>query len=368
MTRTFHARSAIAPGPRNGCTIKQRRYGFVKVVPTGFTLVELLVVISIIAILIALLLPAVQAARAAARRVHCMNNLKQIALAIHNYHSAHGKMPECANNYGYTSGNYNQPAAGTINQFANGFSWMAKLLPYMEEDAINDQLNFALPAVSSVGNPSNRELIKSTIPNFICPEDPVNYTPFRDDLNRWWSWTAAGQHFDTEGAGVSTYKGIGNSIEWVAGPTSLFHYIKYNQGDQNDYPIKRTPISFRSVEDGLSNTLMVSERSHACTRASWACAWGSTAAPHSEAHPSRGGMHLGINSTKRIPYHPFPSDCVWLMAWTSYPYAMHSYHVAGVMAALADGSVSFLSETMDEELVTALSHMRDGAPAGGFRP
>lgn len=56
------------------------------------------------------------------------------------------------------------------------------------------------------------------------------------------------------------------------------------------------------------------------------------------------------------------------MAWTSYPYAMHSYHVAGVMAALADGSVSFLSETMDEELVTALSHMRDGAPAGGFRP
>ena len=344
------------------------RYRIVKLVPSGFTLVELLVVIAIIAILIALLLPAVQAARAAARRAQCMNNVKQIALAIHNYHSAFKRMPDNANNHGYTSGNWNQPPDGALNQFANGFSWMAKILPYMEENAIYDQLNFSLPAVSSVGNPSNRELIKSPISNFICPEDPIGYDPVRDDLNRWWASSAAGKGFPVDdGAGASTYKGIGNGIEWIDGPTSLFHYMKYNQGDQNDYPIKRNPISFRQVLDGLSNTLMVSERSHACSRATWACSWGSGAAPHSEAHPSRGGTHLGINSTKRVPYHAFPSDCVWLMDWTSFPYGMHSYHVGGVMCALADGSVSFLSETMDEELVTALGHMRDGLPLSGFR-
>jgi len=345
------------------------RHRFAKLVPAGFTLVELLVVIAIIGILVTLLLPAVQAARTAARRIQCMNNIKQIALAIHSYHSIHDRMPESANNYGYTGGGYSQPPSGAMNEHTNGFSWLVKILPFMEEQAIYDQLNFDLPAVSSVGNPSNRELIKTPIANFMCPEDPVSGDPVRNDLNRWWAWTAGGTNFDNNGeVATATYKGVGNSIEPAQGPVSLFHSIKYNDGNQNQYPVKRGKLSFRLVTDGLSNTLMVSERSYDCSRASWACAWGSNAAAYSEADQSRGGYHLGINSTKLVQWHPFPTDCVWLMAWLSEPYGMHSYHRQGVVCALADGAVAFLDETMDEQLVTDLAFMNNGQPAGGFNP
>jgi hypothetical protein len=162
--------------------------------------------------------------------------------------------------------------------------------------------------------------------------------------------------------------GVGNGIEPITGPVSLFHSMKYNEGNQNDYPIKRGAISFRLVTDGLSNTLMLGERSFDCSRAAWACSWGSYAAPHSHALPSLGGYPLGINSTKYIPWHPFPTDCVWLMDWTSYPYGLHSYHRQGVVCALADGAVAFLDENMDEQLVIDLAYMNNGAPAGGFNP
>jgi prepilin-type N-terminal cleavage/methylation domain-containing protein len=343
------------------------RYRFAKADSTGFTLVELLVVIAIIGILVTLLLPAVQAARTAARRIQCMNNIKQIALAIHNYHSAHDQMPANANNYGYTGGGYSQPPSGAMNEHTNGFSWLVKILPFMEEQAIYDQLNFDLPAVSSVGNPSNRELIKTPLSNLICPEDPVSGDPVRNDLNRWWAWTAAGTNFDNNGeVATATYKGVGNHIEPPDGPTYLFHYIKYNNGNHG-FPIKRQDTSFRMVTDGLSNTLMLGERSFECSRASWACSWGTHVTPNSQPITAN-GEDLGINSVQRVAWHPFPSDCVWMMAWLNEPYGMHSYHTQGVVCAMADGAVAFLDETMDEKLVTDLGLMRNGAPAGGFNP
>src|SRR5580704_2460101 len=131
----------------------------------GFTLIELLVVIAIIAVLIALLLPAVQAAREAARRAQCTNNLKQIGLAMHNYHSANNTFPMGGANSTFLTG-------------ATGFGWgdwssQAMLLSYLEEQTIYNALNFSITSID-VGD--GEGLVQSTgtattINSFLCPSD-----------------------------------------------------------------------------------------------------------------------------------------------------------------------------------------------------
>ena len=108
--------------------------------PTGFTLVELLVVIGVIAILISLLLPAVQAAREAARRTQCRNNLKQIGVALHNYHASYNTFPP-----GYVAGAI-YPAT------SNGWGWCAQLLPYLDQGPLSNSLNLQLPIENSAKN------------------------------------------------------------------------------------------------------------------------------------------------------------------------------------------------------------------------
>jgi len=115
----------------------------------GFTLIELLVVIAIIAVLIALLLPAVQAAREAARRSQCVNNLKQLSLALHNYQSAVGVFPPGAGM---------QPRNGTANEYSAGWTeWSAQamLLPYLEQKATYDAINFTVVGGFDVGGSMN---------------------------------------------------------------------------------------------------------------------------------------------------------------------------------------------------------------------
>src|SRR5215218_9609046 len=104
----------------------------------GFTLIELLVVIAIIAVLIALLLPAVQNAREAARRTQCINNLKQIGLALHNYHGAHNVFPP-----GWIETSPDIPPAGLVPD--NGFAWAAFILPQMDQGPIHSQINWNAP-------------------------------------------------------------------------------------------------------------------------------------------------------------------------------------------------------------------------------
>ena len=128
-------------------------------VRSAFTLIELLVVIAIIAVLIALLLPAVQAAREAARRVQCVNNFKQLGIAMHNYHSVDNAFPIGRTGLGYTY----TPATATDNRR----TWVLSILPYIEQGSAFNSLNFKVPFY----DPSNTTVIRMSINSFQCPSD-----------------------------------------------------------------------------------------------------------------------------------------------------------------------------------------------------
>jgi len=206
----------------------------------GFTLIELLVVIAIIAVLIALLLPAVQSAREAARRSQCVNNLKQIGLALHNYHSVNEALPPGGQQWsGGTVGGY--PSYGWVHGPQN-FGMKARILPYMEQQNAYNAINFAVTAIwgtdSAAPYVRTGEFMNSTvmvmkIASFVCPSDgnvPGGVQPGVSYANN---------------EGLNRY----NSGWYSSGPT-------YYMGD--DGALKKTR-SFASIQDGTSATAAFSE-------------------------------------------------------------------------------------------------------------
>lgn len=213
----------------------------------GFTLVELLVVIAIIGILVALLLPAVQAAREAARRMSCSNNLKQVALAYHNYVDSQKKLPALANGVygpGGTAAPYGQntppvPPAGTAMNWA-GWSCHTMILPYMEQTAVFDQIRFTHSYYSTIGPPENPVApntlsSRSRVPGFICPSDKVfNSTTEIAQCNY--------------GVSLGACLGYGHSPSG----TNL-------NAISNGMFRRQVETTFSDVTDGLSNTIMLGE-------------------------------------------------------------------------------------------------------------
>jgi prepilin-type N-terminal cleavage/methylation domain-containing protein/prepilin-type processing-associated H-X9-DG protein len=189
----------------------------------GFTLIELLVVIAIIAVLIALLLPAVQAAREAARRAQCVNNLKQIGLAIHNYHGSNNAFP--------LDRVYNVPAG--VN---DAFSPHAQMLGFLEQGVVFNAINFHL----YWSDPSQATATATTITSFLCPSDPHTYA-FPTGL-------AGNNYRANEGSTLSF--GYGNSD-----PSG----VNASQPAPNGVFFANMVITIAMITDGTSNTAAFSE-------------------------------------------------------------------------------------------------------------
>ena len=204
---------------------------------SGFTLVELLVVIAIIGILVALLLPAVQAARESARRTTCSNNLKQLGLAVHEYHDAFRRVPSSFDWLG--------------NQRRG---WIVGILPFIEQDALFatlSEIHFQLP------DPKAAPVRTAVIDTLICPTDGrtgKSGTPNRITTKQF-------QWVGTEMA-TTNYKGVigdpnmGNG--WPGMGSQDFHNTSPNNGMFWRYSF-RHPVAFNQVIDGQSNTLMIGE-------------------------------------------------------------------------------------------------------------
>jgi prepilin-type N-terminal cleavage/methylation domain-containing protein/prepilin-type processing-associated H-X9-DG protein len=198
----------------------------------GFTLIELLVVIAIIAILIALLLPAVQSAREAARRAQCTNNLKQIGLAMHNYHTTHGTFP---------SGGTVAPSGYGYNVTWGTWSAHALMLGYLEQQPLYNAANFSWAVVMSTGWAINSTVSNSMVSVFLCPSD--NLAPVAVPAGDQWSGRL-NNYFASLGTTIG-YEGSASNP--VRDTTGVFAF-----GGGRAYGVQ-------SVIDGTSNTIAFGE-------------------------------------------------------------------------------------------------------------
>jgi len=297
----------------------------IKIQRRGFTLVELLVVIAIIGILIALLLPAVQAARAAARRTKCRNNLKQLGLAVHNYIDANGRFP-----VGCT---YQNPSnAHNSNDY--GVNWIIAVLPFFEGTNLQNDFNLNRP----INHNDNRRARGLQPENLVCPEDPNPTDKFVDDGGNWARGSYAANGSNDR---MSNCRPGGNG--WR---------------DPNRRGLMAVNVALGAlteVKDGTSNTLMISEVKIGLTnrdrRGTWAMgtAGASVLFWHGFSGDANGPNHCGDNSDdikgcNNLDYNRLRQAC--MTCWRPCPNwqaTARSYHADGVFGCLADGSVQFLS-------------------------
>jgi prepilin-type N-terminal cleavage/methylation domain-containing protein/prepilin-type processing-associated H-X9-DG protein len=330
----------------------------------GFTLIELLVVIAIIAVLIALLLPAVQAAREAARRIQCVNNMKQLGLGLHNYESVAGALPPQLILGG----------AGSTVTWYGGWSVHGRLLPFMEQGAMFNSINFAIDYEQG----PNLTVTGSALSLFLCPSEPKQMTgigPFGAP------------------AGVSSYGFcMGDWFVWggFSGPDN-----------RSAFAVNRSR-SFAEFVDGLSNTLMASESK---TYQDYVRDCGGLAQinnpatiPPPSANPAAvapeysgcsykpqaghtvwadGGVHQSGFTTAWPPNKQTPGGAgrgpdldlngqrEKLGGPTFAAVTARSWHPGGVNALLADGSVRFIKSTMAGNTWRSLGTMRGGEVISG---
>ncbi len=292
----------------------------------GFTLVELLVVIAVIGILIALLLPAVQAAREAARRMSCTNNMKQIGLALHMYHDTHKRLP--AGWYAF------DPSTGQNHWFGlPGWGWAARILPYMEQGNLFEQhVDFTLP----IADPVNERARVSDIATFRCPSDTGERT------------------FELSGGGpcvgadpTPIRLATGNYIGMFG--TVDFHIaMSGNDCVGNGTFVLNRFYRFGDFTDGLTQTLVAGERSSKLAPSTWV-----------------GVVTCGQHAPARIcgvsTYAPNSEDTP-----TQYFHNFSSFHPAGTNFLLGDGSVRLISETIDLGTYQALSTRAGGEVVGEY--
>jgi prepilin-type N-terminal cleavage/methylation domain-containing protein len=289
----------------------------------GFTLIELLVVIAIIAILIALLLPAVQAAREAARRAQCKNNLKQIGLALHNYHEISRTFPPGWIGVDRSSGTHDFEGH-------NSFGWAMMLLPQIDQGPLYHRFDSKL----SLTDPANQPLLLSVLQSFRCPSDIGPEV---------WEVPEEGNPSSIL-ATVSSSNYVGN---W--GTEELDDACIPGQPCVSDGPFfLNSRIRFRDMKDGTSNTFMVGERRHD-KGLEWNATW-TGAVPEGEESLAR---ILGV--ADHTPNHR-----------SAHMEDFSSWHTGGIHMLVGDGHVKFISENIDESTYKALATVNSGDQVGSF--
>jgi prepilin-type N-terminal cleavage/methylation domain-containing protein/prepilin-type processing-associated H-X9-DG protein len=343
---------------------------------SAFTLIELLVVIAIIAVLISLLLPAVQSAREAARRAQCINNLKQIGLALHNYESANGSFPPSGE-----STNYGPSPAKT--QFVDGgWSAMARLLPFIEGGSSFNALNFNVDYNEATG--MNFTGAATVVASFLCPSATRQPDGGRDGIDPNDPITAAfGYGYGVDDYAPTCY----TDIDPTGTPTGFSLMTPYrNKASRADGLLHQGKTRISEITDGTSNTIMIGEDAGRDAR---------FLSPYTEGYydgvnprpviglGAAGGDNVarrywrwaepdtayGVSGQPNNKYRPMYEQT----AWTNPPSngitfgnnagandELFSYHPGGVNAAFGDGSVRFIKDSINVVTLRSLVTLKGG--------
>jgi prepilin-type N-terminal cleavage/methylation domain-containing protein/prepilin-type processing-associated H-X9-DG protein len=322
---------------------------------SGFTLIELLVVIAIIGVLVGMLLPAVQMIRESANRSSCTNNLKQIGLALHNYHDLYKRFPP-----GYIDGNTN-PRSTPDNDVGPGWGWASFLLPFMEQQNAYRQINFKV----TVGTGVNTDISLLPFKFFQCPSDPLqDPVPVYDTT--FTNPVATLAH--------SNYVGCNGWEEcfWNAGGAGN---PAGNDGLQGGYGAtghgmfyRNSKVTMADVTDGLTNTIAVGERTSMHSPATWTgaypggrCpAWMADIPPAPYTVPPDPAYDnadfgeaflLGHGNATHLPNADDPFYD---------PDTFYSQHPSGANFLFGDGSVHFLTSVIDPRVYQYLTTIAGG--------
>lgn len=316
----------------------------------AFTLVELLIVIAIIGMLVALLLPAIQAAREAARRTSCQSNLKQLALAVHAYHDVHHELPPL-----YT---VSSKAAFSLSFGLETFSWRSLILPHVEEQALRDAINFAEVAT----HPSNQAAANRQVSIFVCP------SVWRSSGTARGLWKGRSQFDEALAAATADYNGSAGYVEagvtsrqLICNPSVTVHFWdeaftpgvfgEVRHGSTVfDMPTVRK-ARFNQITDGLSHTAMVLERAGLPDQH---FEGGQKTEPHEPPqYRTWGNVGLwaisGCEQFNQV-YHQTDKPLINFDNMVG----LYSFHPGGAHVALADGSVQFLSDVTEAKNILAM--------------
>lgn len=301
----------------NRCqNIKLRR------IKRGFTLVELLVVIAIIGVLVALLLPAVQAAREAARRMSCGNNMKQMGLALHNYHDTHNRFP-----------------LDRVGKPRHG--WCALVLPFLEQTNLQNSYNFSHDYWDRENEVATQQIVKV----FSCPSTPNGPVLIPNNTNATIN-DIGNPPTESRSGDYQALVGYIDNVQYS--PSSDSGMLHTNKGRMAD------------VTDGLSNTACISElagrpdywaggkKQPDTSKPAWFNEWGAWAAPQRIFYS--GFTHDGLTR-----YGPCAINCSNLEG-------IYSFHPGGAYVLMGDGSAQFMSKTVPVTLMYLLIRPGDGTP------